>query len=46
VKGGDYKAKEIVGYDTVTQNGGRVEIIPFVEGRSTTNLVNLIRERS
>ena len=46
VKGGDYKAEEIVGYDTVTQNGGRVEIIPFVEGCSTTNLVNLIRERS
>ena len=46
VKGGDYKAEEIVGYDTVTQNGGRVGIIPFVEGCSTTNLVNLIRERS
>lgn len=46
VKGGDYKAEEIVGYDTVNQNGGRVEIIPFVEGCSTTNLVNLIRERS
>ena len=46
VKGGDYKAEEIVGYDTVNPNGGRVEIIPFVEGCSTTNLVNLIRERS
>ena len=46
VKGGDYKAEEIVGYDTVTQNGGRVGIIPFMEGCSTTNLVNLIRERS
>lgn len=46
VKGGDYKVEEIVGHDTVTQSGGRVEIIPFVEGRSTTKLVNLIRERS
>lgn len=36
VKGGDYKPEEIVGYDTVTQNGGEVVTIDFVPGYSTT----------
>lgn len=36
VKGGDYVAEEIVGYDVVTQNGGKVYTIPVVEGYSTT----------
>ncbi len=39
VKGGDYSAENVVGADVVTQNGGKVEIIPFVSGFSTTNLV-------
>ncbi len=46
VKGGDYVAEEIVGYDTVTQSGGRVEIIPFLPGRSTSNLVSRIQDSS
>jgi rfaE bifunctional protein nucleotidyltransferase chain/domain len=40
VKGGDYSFGNIVGADFVTANGGLVEIIPFVEGYSTTNLLN------
>lgn len=44
VKGGDYIAEEIVGYDIVTNNGGRVEIIPFVKGKSTTNIIKKILE--
>ena len=44
VKGGDYLAEDIVGYDVVTKNGGRVEIVPFVEGKSTSGIVNLIME--
>jgi D-beta-D-heptose 7-phosphate kinase/D-beta-D-heptose 1-phosphate adenosyltransferase len=40
VKGGDYKVKEIVGYDVVRKNGGRVRTLPFVEGRSTTSIIN------
>jgi len=40
VKGGDYKAEEIVGYDIVTNNKGQVIIINFVEGYSTTSIVN------
>lgn len=42
-KGGDYVAKHIVGYDTVTQNGGKVVVLPFVEGCSTTSIVEKIR---
>ena len=32
VKGGDYLPEDIVGYDTVTENGGCVKIVPYVEG--------------
>lgn len=38
VKGGDYIKEDIVGYDWVTQHGGAVEIIPLVEGQSTTGI--------
>jgi len=40
VKGGDYKIEDIVGYDIVTQNGGEVVTIDFVDGYSTTNILN------
>ena len=40
VKGADYRREEIVGYDIVTSYGGRVETIPFVDGYSTTKLIN------
>ena len=40
VKGKDYKAEDIVGYDIVTNKGGKVETIELVEGFSTTNIVN------
>ena len=46
VKGGDYIAEDIVGYQTVTNNGGRVEVVSFVEGKSTTSIVNLIMEQA
>jgi len=46
VKGGDYIAEDIVGYETVTKNGGRVEVVSFVEGKSTTGIVNLIMEQA
>ena len=46
VKGGDYLPEEIVGYDTVTKNGGSVQIVPFVEGKSTSGIVNSILEQS
>lgn len=39
VKGGDYKASEIVGADFVIHSGGEVHIIPLVEGFSTTSVI-------
>ena len=44
MKGGDYKAEEIVGYKSVTKRGGVVKVLPFLDGRSTTNIVQRIRE--
>ena len=38
VKGSDYKATDIVGYDVVVNNGGRVETIAFLEGFSTSGI--------
>jgi D-glycero-beta-D-manno-heptose 1-phosphate adenylyltransferase len=43
VKGGDYNINTIVGADFVQKNGGEVHIIPFVEGYSTTSIIDRIR---
>lgn len=43
VKGGDYNLSEIVGRDFVESNGGKVCTIPFIIGKSTTNLINKIK---
>jgi len=42
VKGGDYKPEDVVGKDIVESYGGRVKILPYVDGQSTTNIVNKI----
>jgi rfaE bifunctional protein nucleotidyltransferase chain/domain len=42
VKGADYKAEEIVGYDILKANGGEVVTIELTEGFSTTALINKI----
>jgi D-beta-D-heptose 7-phosphate kinase / D-beta-D-heptose 1-phosphate adenosyltransferase len=39
VKGGDYTIDTVVGHEDVLASGGRVEIVPTVEGFSTTNIV-------
>jgi D-beta-D-heptose 7-phosphate kinase/D-beta-D-heptose 1-phosphate adenosyltransferase len=39
VKGGDYTIETVVGHEDIIAWGGRVEIIPTVEGFSTTNIV-------
>ena len=39
VKGKDYKAEDIVGYDIVINKGGKVETIELVEGFSTTKTI-------
>ena len=45
VKGGDYSLDEIVGREFVESLGGRVVILPLVEGISTTELIDKIRQR-
>jgi rfaE bifunctional protein nucleotidyltransferase chain/domain len=44
VKGSDYKAKDIVGYDIVQAKGGRVVTINFLEGYSTTAIEEKIKK--
>jgi D-beta-D-heptose 7-phosphate kinase/D-beta-D-heptose 1-phosphate adenosyltransferase len=43
VKGGDYSVETVVGHEDVIAAGGRVEIVPTVEGFSTTNIVKKLR---
>jgi rfaE bifunctional protein nucleotidyltransferase chain/domain len=43
VKGNDYLAENIVGADFVLKNGGEVKTIPLVEGFSTSNIVQKIK---
>lgn len=45
VKGGDYTPEGVVGKDIVESYGGRVELIPFVDGKSTTSIIEKILER-
>jgi D-beta-D-heptose 7-phosphate kinase/D-beta-D-heptose 1-phosphate adenosyltransferase len=42
VKGGDWSEKDIVGAETVRKWGGRVAIMPEIEGASTTNIIDKV----
>jgi D-beta-D-heptose 7-phosphate kinase/D-beta-D-heptose 1-phosphate adenosyltransferase len=42
VKGGDWKPEEVVGKREVEDAGGKVEIIPYLEGRSSSDIVKRI----
>ena len=44
VKGGDYNPDNVVGKDIVEARGGKLELISFVDGKSTTNIINKIKE--
>ena len=44
VKGNDYKAEDIVGYDVVIANGGQVVTIKLVDGFSTTKLIEKMKK--
>jgi rfaE bifunctional protein nucleotidyltransferase chain/domain len=44
VKGGDWKPEQIVGSDVVLANGGQVRSLPFVDGYSTTNIEQKIKQ--
>ena len=43
VKGNDYKAEDIIGYDIVKAKGGEVATISLVEGYSTTSIIHKIQ---
>lgn len=43
VKGGDWKVAQIVGSDVVLANGGEVISVPFLAGKSSTALINRIK---
>jgi D-beta-D-heptose 7-phosphate kinase/D-beta-D-heptose 1-phosphate adenosyltransferase len=42
VKGGDWAEKDIVGAEAVRKWGGRVAIMPVIEGASTTNIIDKV----
>lgn len=42
VKGGDYTPDRVVGRELVESYGGRVELVDFVDGKSTTNIIEKI----
>ncbi len=42
IKGGDYEVAKIVGYKEVVDAGGEVLTIDFVQGFSTTSILNLL----
>ena len=43
-KGGDYKVTEIAGHEVVLENGGEVILAPFIDGFSSTNIVEKIKQ--
>ena len=44
VKGGDYNSDNVVGKDIVEARGGKLILLPFVDGKSTTNIIKKIKE--
>ena len=43
VKGGDYAPENVVGKELVEARGGKLVLIDFVEGKSTTGIIHKIR---
>ena len=45
VKGGDYEENDIVGANEVKLNGGKVIILPFIEGYSSSKIIDKILKK-
>jgi len=45
VKGGDWDIDQIIGRDVVEISGGKVYSLPYIDGASTTGIIERIRER-
>jgi rfaE bifunctional protein nucleotidyltransferase chain/domain len=43
-KGGDYKIETIVGHKVVQENGGEVILVPFIDGFSSTTIIEKIKK--
>lgn len=46
IKGADYSVENIVGAKEVIANGGEVKTITFVEGYSSTSIINRIKDQN
>ncbi|MFH1644038.1 MAG: D-glycero-beta-D-manno-heptose 1-phosphate adenylyltransferase [bacterium] len=46
VKGGDYKIEDVAGGEFVISQGGRVHIVNYQKGYSTTNLINIMSDKA
>ena len=44
IKGSDYKPEDIVGFDILKEYGGKVKTINFIEGYSTSKIIDKIRK--
>ncbi|HHM06100.1 MAG TPA: bifunctional D-glycero-beta-D-manno-heptose-7-phosphate kinase/D-glycero-beta-D-manno-heptose 1-phosphate adenylyltransferase HldE [Gammaproteobacteria bacterium] len=46
VKGGDYRPEAIAGYGCVTGRGGKVIVLDYVDGHSTSRIIEKIKEQA
>jgi len=44
VKGGDWKPEDIVGSDVVLKNNGEVKSLSYIKGRSSTEILDKLKE--
>lgn len=44
IKGSDYNIEDIVGYDIVKSKGGNVATIDFIDGYSTTSIIEKLKK--
>lgn len=44
VKGGDYNANDVIGADFINKSGGKVAILDFTEGYSTTRFLQKLKD--
>ena len=42
-KGGDYEISTIVGHKIIKENGGQVTLVPFLDGFSSTTIIDKIK---
>ena len=45
VKGADWKSKGVVGEDIVKANGGKVKLVKYLKGFSTTNIIKAVLKK-